>query len=258
MSCVETATRFRLLDGNVGWDHAESDSATHGVAGMHDDAGLRLETVDRERIGSDRLSPYMPPPWLAQGCGPCQWYLLTPGSCEPQVSRAQRCDEAAAPNTLGPGVLRRDPCNGLWTEVFPPPASDVQLRRPVAIAVRGSRLAVADEAAGKVFVWSIPDRRLGAVIDVEAPTAVAFAPWGDLLVAISAEVAARTPKQSTPNSSPPDTQVNVARFSPTGEPRGRILFDAKGPFSAWQQAAIAPCGSRSAIPSGRLIFIALC
>lgn len=196
MTCADVETRFRLLDANVGWDPLSAC----GLSGLDDTIGLRLFDENEPRISSDDLSAYIPPAWLAPGCRPCEWYLVAG-------------DNAAS-------VMRKDPCTGCWIDILPTLAGGEWIRNPTAVTTAGSRLAVSgkDETGRPVvFVWSIPDRRLTALLAADALLAVdedprvfgplVFAPWGELIVAHQ-------------------TEAKLLRYTPTGDFLGETPFSA--------------------------------
>src|ERR1043166_656452 len=101
MTCGGGIQTFRLLDAVVGWDvgHAQA------LSGFADQAGVTLEPTDPGAVGSDALAPFLPPPWLAPGCGPCEWYLATP---------ARRGDGKRRASQL----LRLEACHCAWRPVW--------------------------------------------------------------------------------------------------------------------------------------------
>jgi phage tail-like protein len=174
VSCVDAAPTFRLLDARVGWDVAE----TQGLDGFDDPSGLRLAGAG---IDPAALLAHLPPPRLARGGRPRSWWLVT----DDRPSR----------------LLRRGPCSEGWEPAWPPGCDPGLLVEAVAVAARGRRLAVADRGAGRVWVWTAGGGRLAAAIPVADPVAVAFTPWGELLVA---------------------TADRLLRFGPGGELRGEV------------------------------------
>jgi phage tail-like protein len=182
VSCAPPPT-FRLLDGWVGWDPdpALGSDASLGLDGLGEGEALELALVGGG-VDPRGLLEYLPPPPLARGCGPCQWYLVTP-----------------APAAR---VLRRDACHG-FVPVRGAAGTLGILVAPVAIAVRRHRLAVADPGAGVVRVWSRSGSVNAAIIPLADARLVAFAPWGELLVVVAGA-------------------TTVLRFGPAGEPRGLL------------------------------------
>jgi hypothetical protein len=80
MSCGPAIATFRLLDAFVGWDEYD---ATH-LSGLDKPEGLQLAQKDPDAVHPGEVLARIPPPRLARGCGPCDWYLVTP---QPPVSR---------------------------------------------------------------------------------------------------------------------------------------------------------------------------
>jgi phage tail-like protein len=160
VTCVTDRPTFRLLDPLVGWDPASCE----GLSGCDAGDGLRLAPLTGDP-GADPavLLPFFGQPRLARGCGPCEWYLLTP------APRAR--------------LLRLDGCHPGWRPVWPA-GQGPHLPDPVAVAARGHLVAVADRATRRVLVWDrggeLPVAELGLDAD---PVAVALAPWGEVLVA---------------------------------------------------------------------------
>jgi len=188
LSCVDASPTFRLLDAFVGWDRASGSR----LVGFDDPAGLRLTPLAPGGIDPAGLLAFLPPPRLAFGGRPRTGWLVTD-------------DGPAGP----PRLLRRDPCTGCWRPVWSPACDPGLLVEAVAVAVRGRRLAVADRGAGQVWVFADSGFRLAASIPVERPVAVAFAPWGEILVAVAPH--------------PTDLLSSaLLRFGPDGEPRGAI------------------------------------
>lgn len=179
MSCGPDRATFRLLDAFLGWDDADPEN----IVGLHDPAGLHLARVKPDALTDAEIAPYLLPPRLARGCGPCDWYLLTP-----------------APSRL----MRRGPCFPEWVSLWDADCCDPsQFVAPVAVAARDHRLAVADPGAGRIWIWDREGDRLSAEINVAHVSAIAFAPWGELLVAT-------------------DRSRAVLRFGPDGSQRGAL------------------------------------
>jgi DNA-binding beta-propeller fold protein YncE len=86
-------------------------------------------------------------------------------TCERAGARVQRLDAAGSPLTAWPLPVRTG-------------------RGRLAVAVDDStRIAVADEASGRLWLFDLAGRLLGARADLASPRAVTFAPDGSLLVA---------------------------------------------------------------------------
>lgn len=211
MSCGPERAKFRLLDRFVGWD---CDIA-QDLAGFADEAGITLERIGAGALTEHALEPYLFPPRLARGCGRCDWYLLTP---------------------VPSRILRKDACTSGWTPLWTLECDPRLLVDPVAIAAHGHRLAVLDRGAREVFVWSHDGARTAGRIPAAGAASIAFAPWGELLVAASAP-------------------ARVLRFGPDGRARGVFALppDAGDPLRV---AACSDCAiwlvTRGADGSARL------
>jgi phage tail-like protein len=185
VSCVDATPTFRLLDAFVGWERERSKN----IVGFEDPKGLRLAPLVPGGADAAGLLAFLPPPRLAFGGRPRTAWLIT--------------DERP------PRLLRRDPCvpTDCWPPVWSPACDPGLLVEPVAVAVRGRWLAVADRGAGRVWVFGESGGRLVVSIPVARPVALTFTPWGEILVA--AEGAS-----------------GVLRFSRGGDPRGTIPLPA--------------------------------
>jgi phage tail-like protein len=180
MSCGPGTSNFRLLDAFVGWDEFDIKN----LIGQNAPEGVQLAKEDPNALDPSEVLTRIPPAHLARGCGPCDWYLVTPA---PPASR----------------LLSRDACTGQWLSLWCPGCDSSLLVKAVAVAARGRRVAVADTGTNTVWIWADGGQRLAAAIKIDDPGPIAFTPWGDLLV---------TSKRST----------TVWRFGPAGESRGGI------------------------------------
>jgi len=197
MNCGGGTPTFRLLDAYVGWDVGSAENRQN-LTGLEDPEGVRLAQLVPGAVDPTVVSAYIPPPLLALGCGPCQWYLATPVPPAPRL-------------------LRRNSCPGQWLPVWDLACDPQRLVEPVAMAARGHQVAVADAGAHTVWMWNRGGQQLMAVIRIPQPGPVAFAPWGELLVT---SLMVRAPSGS-------QTRVwTIQRFDLTGEPRGRLQATA--------------------------------
>lgn len=187
MTCVQGPGIFRLLDAYVGWDAA----SVAGLSGVDDPEGLRLALVSPDAVDPLAVAGRIPPPMLARGCSPCEWYLATP---YPPKSR----------------LLFRGPCTNGWSPLLAAPHAEDPLRNAVAIAAGRHRVAVSDVAAGRVWIWAHGGERLAGEIALSRPGPLAFTPWGELLV--------------TQEGSP-----RVLRYDPAGGGRGALAAPLPGP-----------------------------
>lgn len=184
MICAAGQPTFRLLDAYVGWDVGKDKHNYQNLTGLNSPDGVQLARLFSESVDPAGLLAYLPPPQLARGCGPCEWYLVTPGP----ASR----------------LLRRSGCSGEWQPLrrdgscLPNALVDA-----VAVATRRHRVAVADASSGMILIWTNGGERLASSIKVGPVGPIAFTPWGELLLA--AEGASR-----------------LRRFSLSGEDRGEL------------------------------------
>jgi phage tail-like protein len=193
MSCGPERAKFRLLDRFVGWDC----DVAQDLVGFADEAGITLERIAAGALTTHALEPYLLPPRLARGCARCDWYLVTPAPAR---------------------VLRRDACTPEWTTLRECACDPHLLVDPVAIAAHRHRLAVLDRGAREIFVWSHDGAQMVARIAAPQAASIAFAPWGELLVAAGAP-------------------ARVQRFGPDGRARGVVAV----PPDAGEPLRVAAC-----------------
>lgn len=159
MSCLPSDPRFRLLDDLVGWDAAHHD----GLEGLDDPDGLRL-AGGPEGLTAEALDPFIPPPRLAPGCGPCDWFLIT----------------RPAPDSR---LLRLDGCASGWRPAWPRGGAPVPFADGAAAAFDRDRIAVADAAAGRIWVLLAAGAQIVAEIAVGRPRDLSLGPAGEIVVA---------------------------------------------------------------------------
>lgn len=159
MSCVPDDPRFRLLDAYVGWD----PETVEFVSGLKDPAGITLQPT-ASIIDPAVIARAIPPAWLAMGCRPCEWHMVT---CCPPRSR----------------VMRLDPCNPGWYSIWVDKCAPNELDCGVAIAVYGDRTAVSDSAQDVVWIWRDAGAQLALEIPVVQPGPIAWSPAGMWLIA---------------------------------------------------------------------------
>ncbi|MGI9303098.1 MAG: phage tail protein [Gammaproteobacteria bacterium] len=159
MSCVRLPATFRLLNHLVGWD----PDVVESITGLDQDSGIQLGYLGQagDLVPRDDISRWLPPANLAPGCGPCEWYLVTP--CPP-ASR----------------LLRRDSCQPCFTE--PNPGAIGVLQGAVAVAVAGRQVAVADPGRNTVLLFVDGGRRRLNSIPFDTPGPLTYAPWQEWLV----------------------------------------------------------------------------
>lgn len=185
MSCGPGPVTFRLLDAYVGWDAIDAT----GLAGLADPDGVTLAPIDPGAIDPGAVLGWMPPSWLARGCGPCEWYLVSP----PPDAR----------------LRRRDPCVPCFEPAHGPLGHAGTLVDPVAVAARGHLVAVSDAGAGQVWILGRSGTRVLAICPVADPGPLAFTPWDELLVASPSSAA-------------------ILRFGLAGDARGALPAPAPG------------------------------
>ena len=194
MSCAPGPPAYRLLDHLVGWDQLDVCRLTD----PDDPDGIQLAPLRGSGPGRGDFLPWLPDPRLAPGCGRCAWYLAAPRR----------------------GLLRRDPCGG-WQPAWPAGCDPGLTGRTRAIAARGHLLAAATEEA--VYLWRREGEQLAAVIPGRV-TALAIAPWGEILLAR-------------------DGEADVSRYDLAGSWRGRIVTGMTGRVGALTTGrALAPDG----------------
>jgi phage tail-like protein len=165
MSCGGATATFRLLDHLVGWELAPGATGAQGLVGFDDPDGVTLAPLDPGRVGS--VSPWLPPPWLAPGCGPCAWFLAAP----------------AGGTTVGSVLLQLDACACAWQPVWAAGCTPLPHAEISALAGDGRRLAIADYASGTILLFTDGGDRQLARIACADVVAMTFAPRRVLLVA---------------------------------------------------------------------------
>jgi phage tail-like protein len=159
MSCGCGTSLFRLLDPIVGWDLALAADSAKGLTGLDDMDGITLAELDPGAVSGGDIDPYLTPPWLAKGCGPCEWYLVT------RTSR----------------LLRLGDCACDWQPVWSERCNPLPEARIAAVAVQGHRIAVADDDGITLFESS--GDYVAARIGIGKVSALTFAPNGTVIVA---------------------------------------------------------------------------
>lgn len=197
MSCGPDTANFRLLDAYVGWDAQDHTN----LAGLDDERGLRLALDRPDGLSAAELMPFLLPPRLAKGCGRCDWYLITPPPAR---------------------LMRRGPCSPYWVPLWDAACDPHRLIAPVAIAAWEHRLAVLDPGAARIWIWDREGEQLSAEIAISDVTAIAFATWGELLVAV-------------------EGSPSVLRFGVDGFARGILAHLPANAGTVVQLAASADC-----------------
>ena len=157
MSCLAQAPTFRLLDSRVGWDAA----SIRGLSGLDGD-GISLERLGNPWTSAD-ISRALPPARLARGCGPCEWFLVTPSPPESRLLRKGRCD-------------------GSWRAMWECECPPAPVECAVAVAAHCGDIAIADDGAHKIWLLGDDGRLLRTAIPFSSPGPLVHARWGAWLV----------------------------------------------------------------------------
>jgi phage tail-like protein len=158
MTCVPHDPRFRLLDHLVGWDAADRT----GLAGLGDGGGIRL-AGGPGGVTPAAVDPFIAPPRLAGGCGPCDWYL---GS-------------SPAPQSV---MKRLVGCSNDWARAWPPQCTPIVFQRIVAVDVDRYRIAVLDAGSERLYLLHLLGGQVLAEAHVDAPRDLALAPDGGVVL----------------------------------------------------------------------------
>jgi phage tail-like protein len=169
MTCGGETSIFRLLDAIVGWEADPKPDYAKGLAGLDDPDGITLAPDDPGAVGAGALDPYLPPPWLVPGCGPCEWYLATPAGGHHKRHASQ--------------LLRLGACSCDWQPVWDEHCTALPGADIAAIAASGHRIAVADRASAGILLIEASGDRVAATIPLADVVAMTFTPGGTLVVA---------------------------------------------------------------------------
>ncbi|HYD36966.1 MAG TPA: phage tail protein [Allosphingosinicella sp.] len=158
MTCVPSDPRFRLLDRLVGWD-----PAADGWIDLADEPeGLRL-AGSGPGLSPESVDPFIPPPPLAPGCGPCDWVLATP----------------PAPQSR---ILVLGPCGNIWRPAWRAGCDPLSLDGVAAVAVDRHRLAIA--SADRIWILRLEGGQVVGEAASDRPSDIAFGPDGNLFAAV--------------------------------------------------------------------------
>jgi phage tail-like protein len=159
VSCGPETVRFRLLDGHVGWSPSPATIAHSNLDGLTAEGGvLELALLSPGAVAPGDIDPYLPPPYLARGCGPCEWFLAQ--------------DEALL--HLG------------CSKCFEPVCEAPHPGGASSVAARGHWIAISDPNAHRVWLLARSGEQVVAEIGIAAPGPVAFS-RNELLVAVDGE-----------------------------------------------------------------------
>lgn len=213
MSCAPDKTTFRLLDAYVGWD----EDAVKNLVGMDDPAGIRLASLTRQ-ISAGAISAAIPPAWLARGCSPCQWYLIT---CCPPQSR----------------ILELNSCTDGWRPLLKGRCYSDPLVCATAIAAYRDRIAVSDPGAHRVWFWRRGGAEFAFAIAMAQPGPLAWAPWHEwLVVDLAASVLRRFDPTGAEHHAPIPLPGTADRLAVDSKCRIWLITRDGGVYSIWAAA----------------------
>ncbi len=175
MSCGPEPTTFRLLDRHAQWTLdliPEPGKVTINEV-------IQLAQIDPLAVDPSQLSTVMPPPWLAKGCGPCEWYL----ACCPTVLRyapriVDECKPCAPADPCADPVEPDASCFG-WVPVGAA-RCHIELVHPAAVAATRDHVAILDVGRHELFIVSPGGERVIASIPTHARGPIAF--WRGAIV----------------------------------------------------------------------------
>jgi phage tail-like protein len=206
MTCGPEPGSFRLLDHNAQWKldlYPEPNKVTL-------DDVIELAQLDPAAIDPAELAAVMPPPWIARGCGPCEWYL----ACSPTVLRyAPRILDCTPPDPdpCAPPVVPDPSCLG-WVAIAGA-GCHVELVDPVAVAATRDHVAVLDAGRHELLILSPGGERVIASIPTRATGPIAFRGTA-IVVADHDELAAydliTLARRTLPNAPGPIVRMVVA------------------------------------------------
>jgi phage tail-like protein len=165
MTCGPEPVTFRILDTHSVWTldlHPTSSAVTVGTT-------IELAQIDPAAVDPITLAGVMPPPWIAHGCEPCDWYL----ACKPTVLRfaprildckAPDPDPCATPPEADPSCLGWVPIAGAGCQIeLVDPVAVAATRGHVAVLDAGRRELLVLTAGGEHVLRSFPTRARGPI-----------------------------------------------------------------------------------------------
>jgi phage tail-like protein len=236
VSCGGTIATFRLLDAIVGWEQGTDAGAVTGLVGLDDPNGVTLAPLHPGEASG--ISAWLPPPWLAPGCGPCELYLAARASSDP-----------AGPCTV---LLRLDACACAWQPVWRERCTPLPGARISAVAAAGHLLAVGDDAGGDVLLFADDGDRCVATLACPDVAAMTFAPGRVLIVAQREERrllrfdAAGTPLDPFAPALPDGVTAARLGVGRDGRVWAASAGSAAGAFKLWSARA----GDAAFLPAG--------
>jgi phage tail-like protein len=144
VTCGPVATTYRVLDRSASWQLDLEPGSGVQLAEV-----IELAALDAAAIDVSALSSVMPPPWLARGCGACEWYVL----CPPNRVLRYFCSE--------------------WVAITGDERT-LSLIEPVAIAASHARIAILDVGRGEVLIATPGGERVIASMPTTARGPIAL------------------------------------------------------------------------------------
>ena len=178
MTCSANPT-FRLFDARVGWDERSSDK----LVALKSLEGLMLAPRPGSGVSPARVLPYFFPLRVSCAPGRCEWFLA-PREKSQRLLRFIPCSRSTS-DCGGQDPRRCSACEApgnppMCEKGFEPWGPPVVRARAVAAGCDG--VLVADAGASAALLLDLAGN-IRASIPVARPGAVAFTPWGELLVA---------------------------------------------------------------------------
>lgn len=171
MTCGPEPVTFRILDRDTQWQLDLRPDLNVTLDGV-----IELAQLDPNAVDPAQLASVMPSPWLARGCGPCEWYVA-----------------------CGPTLLRYAPCFD-WV-VIAGDGCHIELVDAVAVAATRDHVAVLDIGRHELLVLSPGGERVIASLATAARGPIAF--WaGSIVVADHDELVAYDLTTWTPRALP--------------------------------------------------------
>ncbi len=231
MSCGSVMGSFRLLDRIVGWDAADAVGAVSNIVGLEDPGGLELAPLHPGAQEGAAVAAFVPPSWLAPGCGPCEWFLATPAG-------------PSEHGMLWSRLLRLDACGCDWESLWPPGCTPLPQADISAIAISGGRIAVAERRGG-IALLDKGGARVIARVACPPAAVMAFGPTGALLLAACGQETTLRRYDPVGTSLPPfaavlpgpAAQVTGIAVAPDASVWLTTAGDAPGTVQVWRAAA---------------------
>jgi len=166
VTCGPVPVTFRLLEPETDW---KLDLQPVAVT---IDSTIELALLHPGAIDPSQLGPAMPPPWIARGCGPCDWYLACCPTLLRYAPRLRDCDAAPADRCAPPVPPDPSECLG-WIAIAGAGCS-IDLVDPVSVAATRDHVAVLDAGRHELVILSATGERVIATIPTRARGPIAF------------------------------------------------------------------------------------